>query len=172
MERVAVPVPSAEEFNLVTSSLSPWVTISEWRVQAKCDNAQAKEEHGTYTAKDRVLPQANTWNTSNDIVVNLTSCNDSKVESWEVVVEEQLTLHEIERKVVECPSENHSTNLIVKSFENGVTVVLETTLPSEDREAFEDNKDYNGQGRAPPDDRVTDEIDLAVVLTPEVDTTS
>jgi hypothetical protein len=86
-------------------------------------------------------------------------------------VKEELTLHQVEWEVMECPSKNHSTNLIIEALEDWVIVVLEASLPSQNCKTLEDGKDRNSNGRAPPDDRVTNEVNLAVVLAPEVDTT-
>ena len=44
---VAIPIPSAEQLNLSTGSLGPWVTVSQWRVKAERNNAESQEDNGT-----------------------------------------------------------------------------------------------------------------------------
>lgn len=86
------------------------------------------------------------------------------------MVKEQLTLHQVEGEVVQSPAEHRGTDFVVESLEGGVLVIATASLPSENSNALEENPDDNGDGGCPPDDRVTKEVDLSVVLTPEVDT--
>ena len=71
------------------------------------------------------------------------------------MVQEQLALHQVEWEVVECPSQHRSANFVVKALEDRVVVVFESSLPSQNSKALENSKDRDSQGRAPPDDRVT-----------------
>lgn len=87
------------------------------------------------------------------------------------MVQEELALHQVEWEVMECPSKNHSTDLVIETLEDRVVIILEASLPSQNCKALEDSEDCDGKGRAPPDDRVANEVDLTVVLAPEVDTT-
>lgn len=85
-------------------------------------------------------------------------------------MEEELTLHQVEGKVVQGPAKNIGTDLVVETLESGMAVIVAVTLPSENRNALEQHPDSNGHGGGPPDDRVANEVDLGVVLAPEVDT--
>lgn len=103
------------------------------------------------------------------MVVSLTERQDGEEESWEVVVQEELALHQEEWEIVKCPSENESADLVVETLEWHVVEVLVAALPSQENDALEDGEDGDSDGRRPPDNWVTDEIDLAVLLAPEVD---
>ena len=46
--------------------------------------------------------------------------------------------------------------------------IPEPSLRSKDEKSSNENVEDDGRGRRPPDDRVSDEIDLSVVLDPEV----
>lgn len=85
-------------------------------------------------------------------------------------MKEQLTLHQVEGEVVQSPAEHRGTDFVVESLEGGVLVIATASLPSENSNALEQDPDDDGDGGCPPDDRVTKEVDLSVVLTPEVDT--
>lgn len=73
---------------------------------------------------------------------------------------------------MECPSKNKSTNLVVETLEWHVVEVLVSALPSQESNTLEDGEDGDSNGGRPPDDWVADEVDLAVFLTPEVNTTA
>src|SRR5882757_8850203 len=73
---------------------------------------------------------------------------------------------------MERPCQDHSTNFVIETLEDGVIVVLESSLPAENCDALENNEDSNGQGGGPPNNWVSNEVNLAIVFTPEVDTAS
>lgn len=85
------------------------------------------------------------------------------------MVQEELTLHQVEGEVVQSPSQDRGSDLVVESLEYDVVVVFVVALPAEDSNALEDGVDNNGKSRAPPDDGVADEVDLAALLAPKVD---
>lgn len=103
---------------------------------------------------------------------DLAKSNDRKVKSREVMVKEKLTLHQIEREVVQSPAQNRSTDFVVEALKSGIGVIATAALPSDNSNDLEDDPNDNRDGRRPPDDGVTKEIDLGVVATPEVDTTA
>lgn len=86
------------------------------------------------------------------------------------MVQEQLTIHEVEWEVVESPAQNRGADLVVESLERGVGVIVAAALPAESRNALEENVDNDSESRAPPHDGVAHQVDLAVILAPEVDT--
>jgi hypothetical protein len=137
VEVVAVPVPSIEELDLLAFVLGPLVTITERRVQTEHNNASREEHNDTSTADDRVLLDAEASDTGGGEVPNLAERDDGEEESREVVVQEQLALHEEEGEVVECPTKHGNANLVIEALENGVTVVVAAALPSQDRESLE-----------------------------------
>ena len=171
VEIVAVPIPSLEELHLVTGRLGPGIAIRKRSVETERDNAESQKANGSDTTDEGTFTDANARNTSSDIIVYLAESNNGKVESREVVVQEKLTLHEVEWEVVECPPKHRGPNLVVKSLENRVVIVLESPLPSQDSKTLERNKYANRQGRAPPDNRVANKVDLTMVFAPEVDAT-
>jgi hypothetical protein len=171
-ESVTIPVPCFEQFGLLASRLSPWVAISQGGVNSKCHNGKCQKYNSPKTAKDRVLTETDARHTSCDIVVYLTQCHDREVKCWEIVMQEELALHQVEWEVMESPCQDHSTNFVVEALENWIVVILVSTLPAENCHTFEDSKDSDCQGRAPPDNWVSNEVNLSIVLTPEVDTTS
>lgn len=172
MECVAIPIPSLEKLDFVASCLSPLVAVCKRRVKTKDNHAECQKDNCPETTNERILAETNTWDTSSDIIVSLAKGDNRKVKSWEVVVQKQLTLHQVEWKVVESPSENHSTDFVIKTLKDSVAVVVEAALPSEDSQTFEDDIEKDGNSRRPPDKRVANEIDLTVILAPEVDATA
>lgn len=86
-------------------------------------------------------------------------------------MQKELPLHQIEREVMEPPTQHCHADLKVETSEVGQGVIIVATLPPEDRKGFEGEVDGNGSGRRPPDYRVTDKVHLAVFFAPEVDAT-
>lgn len=86
-------------------------------------------------------------------------------------MQEKLSLHQVEREVMERPPKNRHADLEVETPKVGHRVVFVATLPAEHCERFEGEIDGNGSGRGPPNYRVADEVDLAVVFAPKVDST-
>lgn len=71
---------------------------------------------------------------------------------------------------MESPSENAHADLIIESLECDVVVIAVTTLPSEDGNGLDGNVKPDECSGTPPNDWVSNEIDLSIVLAPEVDT--
>lgn len=86
-------------------------------------------------------------------------------------MEEKLAGHEVEWEVVKSPAEKSLANLVIKALEVDIVVVLEAALPSKNGNTLEEDPDDNCSGRSPPDDWVANEVNVAVVSAPEVDTT-
>ena len=63
-------------------------------------------------------------------VIDLTQGRNGEVESREIMVEEQLTLHEVEGEIVESPTKYRLTNFIVKTLEVDIVIIFETSLAS------------------------------------------
>jgi hypothetical protein len=124
VEVVAVPVPSIEELDLLALVLGPLVTIAERCVQTKDNNASSEEYNNTSAADDGVLLDAEATNTSGGKVPDLAKRDDCKEESWEVVVQEELTLHKEEGEVVDCPTTYGNANLVVEALEDSFAVVV------------------------------------------------
>lgn len=173
IESVAIPIPLVEELHTSTVLLGPLVTIGEWSVESKDDNRECQEYGGCAHANDWLVLECQGANgdAAEVVVKDLCQCNDGEVESREVVVQEELALHEEEGKVVESPAKDDSADFVVKATEGEILVVIAAPLPSEERETFEGNVDGNGRSASPPDQRVADEIDLTMILAPEVDAT-
>ena len=88
------------------------------------------------------------------------------------MMQEKLTLHQEEWKVVERPPKHGSTDFVVKPFVGHLVVVLEASLPPQDRKALEGEINSNGDCGCPPYDGVTEEVYLAIVSAPEIDSTA
>ena len=129
-ESVAIPVPSFKQLDLIAGRLGPWVAVGQGSVNSKSHNAERQEYYSTETAKDWVFTETNARYTSSDIVINLAQSHDREIESWEVVVQEELALHQVEREVMECPSQDHGTDFVIEALEDDVVVVLEASLPA------------------------------------------
>ena len=172
IEGVAVKVPGVEELHSLALALGPRATISDGREEAEDRSRENKESDSCNAVNGRVLTNTDTRNTSSNKVEELAESDNRKVECGEVMMKEELALHEIEREVVEGPAENRGTNLVIKSLESSVGVVIATSLPAEDGNTLEQGPDSNGDGGRPPYDRVSEEVYLGVVLTPEVDTSA
>jgi hypothetical protein len=71
---------------------------------------------------------------------------------------------------VESPSENAHANLVVETFEGDVIIVTVAALPTEYGETLDSDVQSDECAGAPPDDWVTQKINLTVMLAPEVDT--
>ena len=73
---------------------------------------------------------------------------------------------------MERPTQDRHADLVVETLEDGVAVVVAVALPYQDRESLEDGVQGDGCGGRPPNKRVANKVDLAVVAAPEVDTTA
>jgi hypothetical protein len=146
VEVVAVPVPSVEELHLLALVLGPLVAVAERSVQAEDDDAGSEEDDKTGSADDGVLLDAEAGHTSSGKVPDLTQGDDREEQSWEVVVQEELTLHEEEGEVVEGPAEDGHADLVVETLKDGVAVVVAATLPPQDGERFEDSVEGDSCG--------------------------
>lgn len=172
IEGVAVKVPSAEELDALALSLGPRGTVCQGRVQSKDGGRKHEERDGSDSVEDGALTDTDARDTGGKVVNDLAQGDNGEVESREVVVEEELTLHQEEREVMKRPTEDRGTDLVVESLKGSIRVVVAAALPSKNSESLEDDPDGNGSARRPPDNRVTKEVDLGVVSTPEVDTSA
>jgi hypothetical protein len=107
VESVTVEIPRIEYLCLFTKRFSPFSTVRKRLISC---------EYGDYNndEKESDLRCSSGGNleslTSGEEIPSLTEGKDTKVESWEVMMEEELTFHKEERKVMQCPSENSHTN--------------------------------------------------------------
>lgn len=167
-EGVAVEVPSGEKLDPLAFSLGPRVTVGQWGEEPEDDHGQGKEQNGTESVKDDLVLDERDPGCRE--VKDLAECNNGKVQGWEIMMQEELTLHKIEGEIVKSPSKNRGSNLIVETLENGVGVIVAAALPAENGDALEKDVDNHGSSSAPPDDGVTQQVNLAVMPAPEVDT--
>ena len=105
-----------------------------------------------------------------DEIKDRRKCEDRVPEGWEVMVEEQLTAHEIEREVMQCPTHDEETSHLVVFDDGGMVEILVSTLLTEDEEDADDKVRGNACSAHPPGERISDEIDVSVLLDPKVDT--
>ena len=137
VESVAVPVPSLKQLGLAAVCLGPGIAVSDRRVHVEDADGKSQEDDCTSLSDDRVLAETKTANTSGDEIICLAKSDDGEVECWEVVVQEELSLHEEEGQPVERPTKDASANLVIEALERNVVVVLVTTLPSEHGKTLE-----------------------------------
>lgn len=172
MESVAVPIPCVKQLHSGTRILGPCVTIRDWRVKTKDHNAESEEDNSASLSNHWAFAQAHATDPSGDKVVHLTKRNNGKVKGREVVVQEELSLHEEKWEIMESPSKHCRANLVIETLELDVAVIAVTSLPSEHGQALEKDVKADGGSRAPPDEWISNQINLAVVFAPEVDTTA
>src|SRR3569833_2163184 len=168
-EGVAVPIPRLKELAPVAFRLRPLVTVGERREDDELGGRGDEERDGGRLSDHLVLPEAEEGVPQRREVEELDEGHDGEVQGGEVVVEEQLALHEVEGEEVESPAQHRGADLVVEPLEERVGVVLAAALPPQHGEALEDDVDGDGAGGGPPDERVAHQVDLAMVLAPEVD---
>ena len=167
-ECVAVEVPSGEKLDPLAFSLGPRVAVGQRREQPEDNHGQGKEQNGAESIENNVV--LDKGNPSGQKVEHLAEGNDGEVQGREVVMQEELTLHKIEGEVVEGPTEDGGSNLVIEALEDGVSVIIAAALPAENSDALEKNIDNNSSSSAPPNDGVAHQVNLAVLPTPEVNT--
>jgi hypothetical protein len=129
-EVVAVPVPSVEQLDAVALVSCPLVSVSKRRIHREDCYRNGQESNSSGLADRGVLLEAKTVETVGDKVVHLTEGENSKVEGWKVVMQEQLTGHEVEGEVVEGPSKKGHANLVVEALKGDIGVVTVSALPT------------------------------------------
>jgi hypothetical protein len=149
-EVVAVPVPCLEQLHAVALALGPLITIRERCVDSENSDSNSKNADSCCLADDGGPLDAENIEAVAHKVVHLTEGHDSEVKRGEVVVQEQLTGHKVEREVVERPSQDRHTNFIVEALEVDVVVVAEATLPAENCETLDGNVEKDHRGGRPP----------------------
>jgi len=171
VECVAVEIPRAKKLHLLASTLGPGVAVDKRRVKSEHCNAKQQESGHQGFANSGPRSETKALDAIGDKVELLAKNQDGEVQRRQVVVQEELPSHEVEREVVEGPTQDVGADFVVETFEGDVSIVIAASLPTEDRDTLEDNVDSNGQGGSPPDERVAQEVNLTVVRTPKVDTT-
>ena len=144
-EGVTIPVPSVKELHLLACRLCPWITICERRIKSKRNDAKSQKNDCSQTANQRIFTKANAGDTSCNVIIGLTKSDNGKVESREIMMQEQLALHQVEGKVVECPTKYRGTYFVVESFEYRIVVILESSLPPQNSKTLENGEDGDGQ---------------------------
>jgi hypothetical protein len=156
----------------VVKRMVNWLVLvkGERRVEDEDRDGQRKEGHSSDTIRNAPLAGVQDWHACCGIVEELAQGDDGKVQSREVVVQEQLALHQVEGEVVQRPAEHRSTKLVIEALESSVRVIVAVALPAENGNSLEANPNCDGESGCPPNDRVAKEVHLGVVTTPEVDT--
>ena len=172
MKGIAVKVPCVEELDCFALILRPCITIRKGCVKSEHSDSERNKKNCRSTANLRMLFQTERGNPVRSKVEDLAHRNNGEVECWEIMMQEKLSCHEIERKVVQRPAQYGLANFVVKSLEGDIGIVVAASLPSEDSNALEDDICQDREGRRPPDGRISEKVDLTMVFTPEVDTTS
>ena len=171
-ESIAVPIPCAKQLHTVAFVLGPGISVCKRRQQGEYDRAEGQHSNSASLVDNGVLTNTGNGETGSGEVIDLAESHDSKVQRGEVMVQEKLSLHQVEGEIMEGPAQYCSANLVVKSLEDRVGVVAAATLPSEHGNSLEEHVDHDGKGTGIPDHGVTNKVDLTVVLAPEVDTTA
>jgi len=169
-ESIAVPIPSAEQLDTVAFRLRPSIAVRQRGKKPEDDNGQGEKYRGASSVDEGALSQTDTGNSGSDEVKDLAESDDGKVQGGEVVMKEELTLHEIEWEVVECPAQHRGADLVIEAFESLVGIVAAAALPPKDSEPLKQNIDDHCSRGTPPNEGVADQVNLGVVLAPEVNT--
>lgn len=172
MESVAVKVPILQKLDPIARALSPWIAVHKRRKDGESDNTEDQEYGNEYVADDGARTETERSNAVGNEVEQLTERHDSEVERGKVVMQEELTGHEIKGEVVEGPPENSRTQLVIKAFEGHMLIIIAAALPSQSGNSLE--QDVNGDcgRRRPPYQGISEKVDLTMVTAPEIDTTT
>ncbi|KAI9163621.1 LOW QUALITY PROTEIN: hypothetical protein HJFPF1_05242 [Paramyrothecium foliicola] len=173
VESVAVKVPGLEELHTLAFGLGPGAAVGKRSEQSKSSCRETEEGDSSDAVDCAALAAGHSAGDPGcEIVEELGERNDTKVQSGEVVMKEELALHQEEGKVVQSPAENRAANLIVEALHSSVGIIVAAALPADDGQSLKEDPDGNGGSGGVPHNRVTQEVDLHVVLAPEVDTTA
>lgn len=107
VECVTIKVPTIKELHALTSTLCPWISVGQGSIKRKSNDTSSQESHNSSPSNGRSIPDSE--RTSHSIrckIVDLAHRDNGKVQGWEVMMEEELTLHEIEWEVVEGPAQH------------------------------------------------------------------
>ena len=115
VECVAVPIPSLQQLDSVALIFRPLVAVRNWSVEAKNDDAEREEDDSPSSSDYGSFTKAETADTRCGKVEELAHGDDGKVKSWKVVVQKQLSLHEVEGEVMERPAEDACPDLVVEA---------------------------------------------------------
>ena len=85
------------------------------------------------------------------------------------MMQKQLPLHQKKREIMKRPPQHTHPNLIIKPLKRIVLVIPARALPPQQRQPLERNIQPHGRGRSPPDQGIADEVDLPIILAPEID---
>ena len=173
-ESVAIPVPGLKRFHSRTLALRPLIAIRKWRIHQESRNTQNQKHRPQPPSKGRKIldtldVSAKRAHASEDEIPDLHQRQDRKEEGGEIVVQEELALHEEEREIMERPAQHTDPDLVIEALESIVFVVSARALPPQHREALERNVEPNRRRAGPPDQGIADEVDLTVVFAPEID---
>lgn len=131
MEGIAIKVPGVQKLYTLTGLLSPRIAIGQGGIKCKCNNAGSQECHDASPPDCGGIPDSNrTSNTIGCKIVDLAHCDNRKVKGREIMVKEELTLHQIKGEIVERPAKDRSSNLVIESLEIDILVVVIPTLPA------------------------------------------
>ncbi len=119
-----------EQLDLIALGLRPGVAVGERREERECGDRQGEEGDSASPVDDRVLLDAKVGNSRGGEIEHLAEGQDSKIQGREIMVEEELALHEIEREVVEGPAEDGGADFVVEPLEGGAAVVIAAALPA------------------------------------------
>ena len=70
------------------------------------------------------------------------------------------------------PAKNRSTDFVVETSERQIGMVVATPLPTKNSQSLDENVETNSRSRCPPNNGITNEIDLTMVFAPKVDATA
>lgn len=171
-EGVAVKVPFVKDLDAHALRLGPRRAIGQWGEQGEDCCAKDKEGHSGDAVNESATVTEGSGDSCRHKVKHLAERDDGEVECREIVVQEKLALHQEEGEVMQGPAQDGGTNLIIEALECAASVVIASALPSENGNTLEDDPNRNDGRARPPDERVAKEVDLHVVLAPEVDTTA
>lgn len=166
VERVTVEIPARKPLALLTQRLGPWVSVNDGRVVDVEREGGSKDTNTESTSNNLV-----SHNSEGEVLPRADKTKENKVERAQVVVQEELSSHEVRGEVVQSPSKKEGGELdVVSSQIRSACKVVVSALESQQIDGLPQEEDTNREGSQPPDGSVTEKIDLSVILNPEVDT--
>lgn len=130
MKGIAVEIPLVKELDRSARVLCPSIAISQRRIHGEGSDAKGEKQSDECSADLWPALQSQGGDPVGAKVKNLAQCHDGEIEGGQVVVQEQLTGHKVEGEVMEGPAEDGRAQLVVKSFEGDIVVIVESALPS------------------------------------------
>ena len=172
---ITIPIPRIQQFHPLTLFLRPHIPIRDRRIEAENHNTRRQKHRSRDHPQCRLVlnprhKSSEVGNSIRDEVVHLAQSHDREEQGGEIMVEEELALHEEEREIMERPAKDRGADLVVETLEDVAgAVVITVPLPPQHRERLEGDVQPYGRCACPPDERVAVQVYLPIIFAPEID---